>query len=150
MFSRTTLLTAVAMLGLGGLAGYGAARQNVLLPPQPVAAPTPMAVSSPTVDGMNCCIEPTRATIFTSTQDKGYQTPKAGNPRGATTGPTDAPGYEHPNQYMVVKPTQIADNMEPVIIHPSQVKEATEKLTKAAAKFGKKPNFLVFLLDDVG
>ena len=33
---------------------------------------------------------------------------------------------------------------------PKQLDEAKAKLTKAAAKFGRKPNFLVFLLDDVG
>src|SRR4029078_5876599 len=79
-----------------------------------------------------------------------WQTPNPVNARGATTGPTDAPGYDHPNQYMVTKPTEIAPNMEPVIVHPKQVKEAAEKLAKAHAKHGKRPNFLVFLMDDVG
>ena len=64
--------------------------------------------------------------------------PGAGNPRGATTGPTDAPGYDHPNQFITVKPTEIAPNMEPVIVHKKQLEEAKDKLTKAHAKFGRK------------
>jgi len=72
------------------------------------------------------------------------------NPRGSTTGPTDAPGYSHPNQYLHLEATQIADNMEPVIIHKSEVKEAQDKLAAMEAKTGMKPNILVFLTDDVG
>jgi arylsulfatase len=150
MFSRTTLL-ATAMLGLGSLVGYAAAVKSLSAPHQQTVAaqPTP----TPAVSDPACCVAPDRRSMFTSVQDKGdkgYKMPTPGNPRGATTGPTDAPGYDHPNQYVVMKTTEIAPNMEPVIVHPNQVNEAKDKLTKAFAKFGKKPNFLVFLMDDVG
>ena len=72
------------------------------------------------------------------------------NNRGSTTGPTTAKGYDHPNQYLCKQPTKIADNMEPVMVHVSQDKEAMEKLKEMEQKFGKKPNILIFLLDDVG
>ncbi|MEX2114851.1 MAG: sulfatase-like hydrolase/transferase [Pirellulales bacterium] len=75
---------------------------------------------------------------------------QAQNIRGASTGPTKAPGYDHPNQFIHVPPKQIAENMEPVIEHPAQAKAAAEKLAVAARKFGRKPNIVVFLLDDVG
>ncbi len=72
------------------------------------------------------------------------------NVRGSTTGPTNAKGYDHPNQYLGMQATLVADNMEPVMIHPAQDKEALEKLEEMEKKFGKRPNILVFLLDDVG
>ena len=74
----------------------------------------------------------------------------AENPRGASTGPTDAKGYDHPNQYIHMAPKAIADNMEPVIEHAEEAKAAKERLAAAQKKFGKKPNIIVFLLDDVG
>ncbi len=72
------------------------------------------------------------------------------NTRGASTGPTQAPGYDHPNQYIHRPARPIADNMEPVIEHAEQAKAAKDKLAAAQRKFGKKPNILIFLLDDVG
>jgi len=72
------------------------------------------------------------------------------NPRGSTTGPTDAPGYNHPNQYLHLEATPIADNMEPVMVHPDNVKEAQDKLAAFEARTGRKPNILVYLTDDVG
>jgi len=45
---------------------------------------------------------------------------------------------------------QIADNMEPVMKHPEQVKAAQQKLSKLEKRLGKKPNILIFLMDDVG
>jgi arylsulfatase A-like enzyme len=74
----------------------------------------------------------------------------AQNIRGASTGPTKAQGYDHPNQFLHVLPKSIAENMEPVIEHPEQGKAAREQLDQAAKKFGRKPNILIFLLDDVG
>jgi arylsulfatase len=59
-------------------------------------------------------------------------------------------GYIHPNQYAVIQATKVADNMEPVISHSEQDKQAREKLSALEKKFGKKPNILIFLLDDVG
>jgi arylsulfatase len=44
----------------------------------------------------------------------------------------------------------IAENMEPVIRHPDQEQAARQKLDSLAKRFGKKPNILVFLMDDVG
>ena len=72
------------------------------------------------------------------------------NIRGDTTGPTTAPGYSHPEQYMHVTPVAPADNMYPVVQHPDQDKQADEKLAALAEKTGKKPNILIFLMDDVG
>ncbi len=75
---------------------------------------------------------------------------QAQNPRGSTTGPTTAKGYDHPNQYLGKQTTLIADNMEPVMMHPAQNTEALKKLKEMEKKFGKRPNILIFLLDDVG
>jgi arylsulfatase len=44
----------------------------------------------------------------------------------------------------------IADNMEPVIPHPDQDREARARLASLEKRFGKKPNILIFLMDDVG
>jgi arylsulfatase len=46
-----------------------------------------------------------------------------------------------------VKP---ADNLYPVIQHPEQDQAVAAKLTALAQKTGKKPNIMIFLLDDVG
>ena len=146
MLKRTNLM-AIGMLGLGTLFGYAAAWGQ--LPGRVHAAPPASTSADPPKP---CCTTPTRNDLVfaqANGEDK-WQTPKPGNPRGATTGPTDAPGHDHPNQYIFTRPTEIAPNMEPVIVHPKQVDEAKAKLTKAAAKFGRKPNFLVFLMDDVG
>ncbi len=70
--------------------------------------------------------------------------------RGASTGQTTAKGYSHPNQYLHVQPTQLADNMEPVVQHPQEEKQARQKLDAMEKRFGKKPNILIFILDDVG
>ncbi|WP_413587621.1 sulfatase-like hydrolase/transferase [Bdellovibrio sp. HCB274] len=59
-------------------------------------------------------------------------------------------GYDHPNQYLVKKAKEIARNMEPVIENPQHEKQAREKLAALEKKTGKKPNIVVFLLDDVG
>lgn len=81
----------------------------------------------------------------------GFTTPgQAQNIRGASTGPTRAPGYDHPNQFIHVPAKLIAENMEPVIEHPDQAKAAADKLAAAARSAGKKPNIIIFLLDDVG
>jgi arylsulfatase len=44
----------------------------------------------------------------------------------------------------------VADNMEPMIDHPDQTAEAGKKLADLQRKTGKKPNIIVFLMDDVG
>ncbi|MEM7191675.1 MAG: sulfatase-like hydrolase/transferase [Pseudomonadota bacterium] len=72
------------------------------------------------------------------------------NIRGATTGPTTAPGFNHKEQYIHLKPTKPAPNMYPVIEHPKLQQNAADKLAALADKTGKKPNILIFLLDDVG
>ena len=74
----------------------------------------------------------------------------AENIRGATTGPTTAPGFSHPEQYMHVQDVKPADNMYPAVQHPEQDKAAADKLAALAAKTGKKPNIMIFLMDDVG
>ena len=70
--------------------------------------------------------------------------------RGSVTGQTTAKGYDQPGQYMHLRPTPIAPNMEPVIPHPDQEQQARQKLAALFKRFGKKPNILIFLLDDVG
>jgi len=74
----------------------------------------------------------------------------AANPRGAATGPTTAAGYDHPDQFIHLKDVKPADNMYPVIAHPAQEQQARDKLAALEKKAGKKPNILIFLLDDVG
>jgi len=59
-------------------------------------------------------------------------------------------GFDHPNQYLATKTIAVADNMEPVIAHSEQMKEAQDKLAALEKKIGKKPNIIVFLMDDVG
>ena len=146
MLKRKGLMTMLT-LGIGVLLGYAAA-WGMPIPARLNAGPqVATSAAEPTKE---CCVVPGRGEVLTSFQGKGDQIPKSGNARGSTTGPTDAPGYDHPNQFITVKPTEIAPNMEPVIVHPKQLQEAMDKLSKAQAKFGKKPNFLIFLLDDVG
>jgi arylsulfatase len=70
--------------------------------------------------------------------------------RGTVTGETTANGYDHPNEYIHLNAVQVADNMEPVMPHPEQEKAARTKLAKLKKRFGKKPNILIFLTDDVG
>src|ERR1043166_3544854 len=135
----------LATLGLGALLGYAAAAGKLPLPAWSASGDAPPLGAAPACAP---CAAPNRDAMFTSA--KGEKTPKAGNPRGSTTGPTDAPGYDHPNQFIHMKPTQIAPNMEPVMVHPKQLKEAMAKLAKMKSKHGKTPNFLVFLMDDVG
>ena len=50
------------------------------------------------------------------------------NIRGATTGPTTAPGFNHPEQYIHLKDVKPADNMYPVIAHPEQQQATRDKL----------------------
>ena len=45
---------------------------------------------------------------------------------------------------------QIAANMEPVIPHNNQAAEAQKKLAALEKKTGKKPNILIYLMDNVG
>ena len=45
---------------------------------------------------------------------------------------------------------QIAPNMEPVIPHDDQMAAAKQKLAELEKKTGKKPNVLVFLMDNAG
>src|SRR5262249_12084028 len=140
MFKRTNLL-ALAMLGLGTLLGYTAAWGKLPMFDGVHATAADSKGGAPGLDGH----QPKQNVVFAQNGGGKWKMPKADNPRGATTGPTDAPGYDHPNQYMFTEPTQIAKNMEPVIVHKKQLNEAKEKLAKAHAKFGRKPNFLVFL-----
>ena len=77
-------------------------------------------------------------------------TANAQNIRGAATGPTTAKGYSHPEQSLHLKDVKPADNMYPVLQRPEQEKAAQEKLAALEKKFGKKPNILIFLMDDTG
>lgn len=51
---------------------------------------------------------------------------------------------------LAAETVQIAPNMEPVIPHDAQAAEARKKLAALARKTGKKPNILIFLMDNVG
>ncbi len=51
---------------------------------------------------------------------------------------------------LIQKTVQAAPNLEPVIPHPDQERQAREKLATLAKKVGKKPNIIIFLMDDVG
>ncbi len=72
------------------------------------------------------------------------------NIRGSAEGPTSAPGYNHPDQFLTVQDVKPADNMYPAVSHPQQQKAARAKLAALEKKTGKKPNILIFLMDDVG
>ena len=51
---------------------------------------------------------------------------------------------------LVAKTVQIAANMEPVIPHDDQAAAAQKKLAALEKKTGKKPNILIYLMDNVG
>lgn len=74
----------------------------------------------------------------------------AQNLRGSAEGPTRAKGYDHPDQFLHLRDIKPADNMYPVISHPAQEKQARDKLAALEKKTGKKPNIIIFLMDDVG
>ncbi len=74
----------------------------------------------------------------------------AQNVRGSSTGPTTAPGFDHPWDYLHVQDVKPADNMYPVVQHPDQDKAARDKLAALQQKTGKKPNIFIFLMDDTG
>jgi arylsulfatase len=68
-----------------------------------------------------------------------------------TVKPTPQAGPEPPPEDPLVQKTvQIAENMEPVIPHPEQDAEAQRKLAALKKKFGKKPNILIFIMDNIG
>ena len=117
---------ATAALVLSAAATLGAARFLASSPSSPAANPTPSAAAAAVAPDV------------------------APNIRGSATGPTSAPGYNHPDQYIQVKDVKPADNMYPVIAHPEQERAAREKLAALERKTGKKPNILIYLLDDVG
>src|SRR4051794_27552909 len=121
MFKRTTWM-ALGMLGLGTVLGYVAAwgRLPALSGARADAGERSPEVRSTPIVASSKPILPGEVGPRGAVGEKG-PVMKPGNPRGATTGPTDAPGYDHPNQYMFTKPTEIAKNMEPVIVHKSQV-----------------------------
>jgi arylsulfatase len=143
---------ALAMLGLGTLLGYAAALGRLPWPSHVVAQTPTQPIRSATEPaaprGAAVPSKPATRSVLASALAQADG--KSANPRGSTTGPTDAPGYDHPNQYIHMEPKKIADNMEPVMVHPKQVQEAMAKLAKAKAKNGRPPNFLIFLMDDVG
>jgi len=72
------------------------------------------------------------------------------NLRGSTTGPTSAKGYDYPGHSLHMKDVKPADNMYPALQRPEQDKAADKKLADLEKKTGKKPNVMIFLLDDVG
>ncbi len=51
---------------------------------------------------------------------------------------------------IVAKTVQFSENREPAIVHDAQNAKAQAKLDSLRKKTGKKPNILIFLMDDVG
>jgi len=74
----------------------------------------------------------------------------AQNARGSMTGPTTAKGYDQPGEYLTIQDVKPAPNMYPAVLHAEQDKAARDKLAALEKRTGKKPNILIFLLDDVG
>lgn len=74
----------------------------------------------------------------------------AQNTRGDASGPTTAPGFDHPEQFLFAQDVKPADNMYPVVLHPEQDNAAREKLAALQRKTGRKPNIFIFLMDDTG
>ncbi|MEM6583470.1 MAG: sulfatase-like hydrolase/transferase [Pseudomonadota bacterium] len=70
--------------------------------------------------------------------------------RGSVTGQATAKGYDHPDQYLAEFATKIAQNMEPVMIHEGEIAQTAQKLAALEKKTGRKPNIMIFLMDDVG
>jgi arylsulfatase len=120
-------LAAVLALGAGACSGRTATQQPAPPPTQP-AEDTPAGGVEPTA----------------------VATPTGGIPRGTSTGPALSRGFNHPDQFIHLQDQKLADNLYPVISHPEQEKQAREKLAALERKTGKKPNILIFLLDDVG
>ena len=51
----------------------------------------------------------------------------------------------------IASPTvRVADHLEPAFAHPAQSAAAAKKIDEFVARRGKRPNILVFLMDDVG
>ena len=55
-----------------------------------------------------------------------------------------------PTDPLAAEWVQIAENMEPVVPHDEQAAEAKKKLADLEKKTGKKPNILIYLMDNVG
>jgi arylsulfatase A-like enzyme len=65
--------------------------------------------------------------------------------------PAACTASERPREDRLTTQTvQIAENMEPVITHPEQEAEAKKKLAALEKRAGKKPNILIFIMDNVG
>jgi arylsulfatase A-like enzyme len=65
--------------------------------------------------------------------------------------PAARPASERPREDRLTAQTvQIAENMEPMIPHPEQEAEAKKKLAALEKRAGKKPNILIFVMDNVG
>jgi len=66
----------------------------------------------------------------------------------ATPAPAQAPKPPAPNALMQIVP--VSPNLEPAIPRPAQEQAAREKLAALEKRTGRKPNILVFLVDDLG
>ncbi len=64
------------------------------------------------------------------------------NIRGDATGPTTAPGFSHPEQYMHLKAKKPAPNMYPVIKHANKEKNAAFEVSGARRKDGQETEHL--------
>lgn len=115
------------------------------LTPAPTGAPMPRSARSMARLAVACSLS--LALPFAAVAQDADQ---GSNPRGSTTGATQAKGYDFPGHFIHLKAEKPADNMYPAIAHPEQEKAAREKLAELEKKTGKKPNVLIFLLDDVG
>lgn len=98
----------------------------------------------------NAIKEEVAAELIKRRKDLATAEPQEGIVRGSVTGQATAKGYDHPDEYIADFATSIADNMEPVMPHPQQDQQVEDKLAALQEQFGKKPNILIFLMDDVG
>jgi arylsulfatase A-like enzyme len=48
------------------------------------------------------------------------------------------------------KPVRVAESREPAFVHTADVEKATAKLKEFMDRKGRRPNFLIFMMDDVG
>jgi arylsulfatase A-like enzyme len=64
-------------------------------------------------------------------------------PAGLTVGPMSRTSP-------LFKAVRQQENFEPVLLHPQQATAAKDKLTALQRKTGKKPNILIFVVDDLG
>lgn len=54
------------------------------------------------------------------------------------------------NRYLIQNATTVAPNMEPRMVHPRQEEAAARKVADYVKRHGRRPNLLIFIVDDMG